>query len=374
MGFVTKTNDTVKVSKRQVAKMQQGKPVLSSDAPQDVKAEHDAGKKVPAKWYEKKVSACLRNTNPGAIIGVVIATPVGGRFDLNDLSNPNKSFEFDETQMDLKYTYHPKEEAYVVLGAWYDGKILEDDTVIGSKATTIQLVNSVAAASANDASGKPKVRPKLVQNRDARKSLLIPGNYFPAKVYETIAYQNLSAEDAAALNYNFEAMLKNDENGKVAEELNAGSNLNIVRTATGVTSDVFAQGKSAGPATMGEIPTYYDKTANLKEVKIARRAKKESKGKSGVFTYPFIYHKLDDRENGPLAVPEFKKVFDNFHIDEDKFISVVDKSTKKSTSRSAKVTLNNEDFLRAAILGGGLIQGSSSSISQIQENLLDIFK
>ena len=80
MGFVTKTNDTVKVSKRQVAKMQQGKPVLSSDAPQDVKAEHDAGKKVPAKWYEKKVSACLRNTNPGAIIGVVIATPVGGRF------------------------------------------------------------------------------------------------------------------------------------------------------------------------------------------------------------------------------------------------------------------------------------------------------
>ena len=374
MGFVTKTNDTVKVSKRQVAKMQQGKPVLSSDAPQDVKAEHDAGKKVPAKWYEKKVSACLRNTNPGAIIGVVIATPVGGRFDLNDLSNPNKRFEFDETQMDLKYTYHPKEEAYVVLGAWYDGKILEDDTVIGSKATTIQLVNSVAAASANDASGKPKVRPKLVQNRDARKSLLIPGNYFPAKVYETIAYQNLSAEDAAALNYNFEAMLKNDENGKVAEELNAGSNLNIVRTATGVTSDVFAQGKSAGPATMGEIPTYYDKTANLKEVKIARRAKKESKGKSGVFTYPFIYHKLDDRENGPLAVPEFKKVFDNFHIDEDKFISVVDKSTKKSTSRSAKVTLNNEDFLRAAILGGGLIQGSSSSISQIQENLLDIFK
>lgn len=262
MGFVTKTNDTVKVSKRQVAKMQQGKPVLSSDAPQDVKAEHDAGKKVPAKWYEKKVSACLRNTNPGAIIGVVIATPVGGRFDLNDLSNPNKRFEFDETQMDLKYTYHPKEEAYVVLGAWYDGKILEDDTVIGSKATTIQLVNSVAAASANDASGKPKVRPKLVQNRDARKSLLIPGNYFPAKVYETIAYQNLSAEDAAALNYNFEAMLKNDENGKVAEELNAGSNLNIVRTATGVTSDVFAQGKSAGPATMGEIPTYYDKTAN----------------------------------------------------------------------------------------------------------------
>lgn len=112
----------------------------------------------------------------------------------------------------------------------------------------------------------------------------------------------------------------------------------------------------------------------LKEVKIARRAKKESKGKSGVFTYPFIYHKLDDRENGPLAVPEFKKVFDNFHIDEDKFISVVDKSTKKSTSRSAKVTLNNEDFLRAAILGGGLIQGSSSTISQIQENLLDIFK
>ena len=373
IAFVTKTDATVKISKKQVTKMLQGKAVLKADAPDSIKADYDAGKKVPAKYFEKRTSVCLRNTNPGAVIGTVIATPIGGCFDLNDLSNPNKRYEFDESQTDLKYKYHPMEETYIVLGAWYDGKIKESEVNMGANATTVQLVNTVVAASKNAETSKPKVRAKLVQNKDVRKSLLIPGNYFPAKVYETITYQNLSAESAAELNYNFEAMLKNDTSGELLAQLNESSNNNIVRTATGVTSDVFAEGKSAGPGTFAEIPTYYDKTKNVAEVKIARRDKKASKGKSGVFTYPFIYHKLDDRENGPLSIPEFKKVFDSFHIDEDKFIAVVDKSTKKSNTKSAKVTLDNEDFLRAAILGGDIIQGVGSPISKVQENLLDIF-
>jgi hypothetical protein len=373
IAYVTKTDSTVKVSKKQVVKMLQGKPALKADAPETIKAEHDAGKKVPTKYFQKRTSACLRNTNPGSVIGTVIATPIGGCFDLNDLSNPEKRYEFDEKHTDLQYKYHPIEETYIVLSAWYDGKIKEDEVNMGANATTVQLVNTVVAARKNEETSKPKVRAKLVQNKDVRKSLLIPGNYFPAKVYETITYQNLSAKDAAELNYNFESMLKNDDDGSILAQLNESSTNNIVRTATGVTSDVFAEGKSAGPATFGEIPTYYDKTKNLTEVKIAKRDKKASKGKSGVFTYPFIYHKLDDREQGPFAIPEFKKVFDSFHIDEDKFISAVDKSTKTTRTSSSKVTLSNDDFLRAALLGGDIIQGVGSPISKIQENLLDIF-
>ena len=350
-----------------------GKIVYYLALPQTIKAEHDAGKKVPTKYFQKRTSACLRNTNPGSVIGTVIATPIGGCFDLNDLSNPEKRYEFDEKHTDLQYKYHPIEETYIVLSAWYDGKIKEDEVNMGANATTVQLVNTVVAARKNEETSKPKVRAKLVQNKDVRKSLLIPGNYFPAKVYETITYQNLSAKDAAELNYNFESMLKNDDDGSILAQLNESSTNNIVRTATGVTSDVFAEGKSAGPATFGEIPTYYDKTKNLTEVKIAKRDKKASKGKSGVFTYPFIYHKLDDREQGPFAIPEFKKVFDSFHIDEDKFISAVDKSTKTTRTSSSKVTLSNDDFLRAALLGGDIIQGVGSPISKIQENLLDIF-
>ena len=372
IAYVTKTDSTVKVSKRQVIKMLQGKPALLSNAPEPIKADHDAGKKVPNKYFEKRTSACLRNTNPGAIIGTVIATPIGGCFDLNDLSNPEKRYEFDEKQTDLMYKYHPIEETYIVLSAWYDGKIKESDVNMGANATTVQIATTVVAAKKDDETAKPKVRAKLVQNKDVRKSLLIPGNYFPAKVYETIAYQNISAKDAAELNYNFEAMLKNDDDGSVLAQLNESGN-NIVRTATGVTSDVFAEGKSAGPSTFGEIPTYYDKTKNLTEVKIAKREKKASKGKSGVFTYPFIYHKLDDREQGPLSIPEYKKVFDSFHIDEEKFIGAVDKSTKKSSSKSARPTLSNEDFLRAALIGSDMIQGVDTSISKVQENLLDIF-
>ena len=373
IAYVTKADSTVKVSKKQVVKMLQGKPVLKTDAPDTIKADYDAGKKVPNKYFEKRTSACLRNTNPGSVIGTVIATPIGGCFDLNDLSNPEKRYEFDERHTDLQYKYHPIEETYIVLSAWYDGKIKEDEANMGANATTVQLVNTVVAANKNEETNKPKVRVKLVQNKEVRKSLLIPGNYFPAKVYETITYQNLSAKDAAELNYNFESMLKNDDDGSVLAQLNESSANNIVRTATGVTSDVFAEGKSAGPATFGEIPTYYDKTKNLTEVKIAKRDKKASKGKSGVFTYPFIYHKLDDREQGPLSIPEFKKVFDSFHIDEDKFIAAVDKSTKTSRAKSPKVTLSNDDFLRAAILGGDIIQGVNAPISQVQENLLDIF-
>ena len=206
IAYVTKTDSTVKVSKKQVVKMLQGKPALKADAPETIKAEHDAGKKVPTKYFQKRTSACLRNTNPGSVIGTVIATPIGGCFDLNDLSNPEKRYEFDEKHTDLQYKYHPIEETYIVLSAWYDGKIKEDEVNMGANATTVQLVNTVVAARKNEETSKPKVRAKLVQNKDVRKSLLIPGNYFPAKVYETITYQNLSAKDAAELNYNFESI------------------------------------------------------------------------------------------------------------------------------------------------------------------------
>lgn len=200
--------------------MLQGKPALKADAPETIKAEHDAGKKVPTKYFQKRTSACLRNTNPGSVIGTVIATPIGGCFDLNDLSNPEKRYEFDEKHTDLQYKYHPIEETYIVLSAWYDGKIKEDEVNMGANATTVQLVNTVVAARKNEETSKPKVRAKLVQNKDVRKSLLIPGNYFPAKVYETITYQNLSAKDAAELNYNFESMLKNDDDGSILAQLN----------------------------------------------------------------------------------------------------------------------------------------------------------
>lgn len=138
IAYVTKTDSTVKVSKKQVVKMLQGKPALKADAPETIKAEHDAGKKVPTKYFQKRTSACLRNTNPGSVIGTVIATPIGGCFDLNDLSNPEKRYEFDEKHTDLQYKYHPIEETYIVLSAWYDGKIKEDEVNMGATVETVE--------------------------------------------------------------------------------------------------------------------------------------------------------------------------------------------------------------------------------------------
>ena len=41
---------------------------------------------------------------------------------------------------------------------------------MGANATTVQLVNTVVAARKNEETSKPKVRAKLVQNKDVRKS------------------------------------------------------------------------------------------------------------------------------------------------------------------------------------------------------------
>lgn len=370
MGFITKTDATVKVTKAQTDKLVAGEKVLRADATDDVKKKFENGEKVASKNYEKRYTPKLRNANPGAIIGAVIATPEAGRFDLNDLSDDKKVFSFDETKTDLKYSFHPLEQLYLVLSAWYDGKIKEDDTILGKKASIIN-VEYVMVKPKKDATGEeaePKMRPKLSHNKDLRKSLLYPGNFFPIKIYETIDYQNLSEEDAASLNYNFAAMLKGDKGTTTLAEFNEVDPEFIKMTADGVTSKVFAPGASAS-GEFGTVPAYYDKDEILSEVKIAKRIKKVSE--KGTVTYPFVYHKFQD-EKGPLSVPAYKKVFDNLHIDESELSQAVSNASK-SRSRVSGKKLTTTDFLQAALKGNGTIKGFDASVAQIQKNLMGIF-
>lgn len=370
MGFVTKTDDTIKVSKAQVFKTQNGKKILKDDADQEIKDKHSKGEQVPAKYFVKRSSVKLRDANPGAIVGAVIATPEAGRIDLNDLSDENKKFVFDDSKSDLKYSFHTLEELYVILAAWYGGKIFEDDTVLGDRASLIEMDYVMYTPKSKDGTAQePRFRTKLKHKKEIRKSLLTPGNFFPIKIYETINYQNLSEEDAKSLNYNFEAMLKKDDKNVLLNEFNAVDSEFIKKSADGVTSKVFAPGKSADGSDFCKVPAYYNKEENLTELKIAKRIKKVSD--KGVVTYPFVYHKLDDVEHGPLSVPAYKEVFDNFHMDANVLINAIGKATTTNRSKAGK-KLSTNDYLKAALKGEGETVGLKASISEMQDSILGL--
>ena len=367
IGFVTKSDATVKVTKAQVVKIQAGKKLLKPDAPVEIKEKHDKGESVAAKYYVKRSALRFRHANPGAIVGVVIATPANGEINLIELQNPDVQISFDKSDTTLKYKYHPIEEAYIILSAWYGGNIKEDDTLLGAKASFLKEEFYPVFDKEADVNKPPKFKAKLKHNAEIRSSMLCPENYFPLKIYDTIKYQNLSEEDALALNYHLEAMLKNDNNNELLTELTEDDPDKIVKTPEGVTSKLFAPGVSAGPATTGEIKAFYSKEEVVKDVKIAKRNKKESKSKPGTYTYPFVYKTIDDVD-GPLSVPQYKRVFDSFHIPEEEFKSLTSRAGKTSRARKNKPTITSEEFLKASIVGG-LVQGVSVQLSEVQAHL-----
>lgn len=367
IGFVTKSDATVKVAKAQVVKIQAGKKLLKPDAPVEIKEKHDKGESVAAKYYVKRSALKFRHANPGAVVGVVIATPANGEINLIELQDPSAKLSFDKANTTLKYKYHPIEEAYIILSAWYGGNIKEDDTLLGAKASFLKEEFYPVISKDADMSATPKFKAKLKHNAEIRSSMLCPENYFPLKIYDTVKYQNLSEEDALVLNYHLEAMLKNDTNNELLTELTEDDPDKIVKTPEGVTSKLFAPGVSAGPATTGEIKAFYSKEEVVKDVMIAKRNKKESKSKPGTYTYPFVYKTIDDVD-GPLSVPQYRRVFDSFHIPEEEFKKLTSRAGKSSRTRKNRPTITSEDFLKASIIGG-IVQGSSTQLSEVQAHL-----
>lgn len=369
IGFVTKTNATIKLTKRQTVKKVSGKEVLDPSAPSDIKAKWDQGDKVANKWLLKRADIAFRHANPGAIVGVVIATPADGEINLNTIQDADRKINVGE-DVTLKYRFFPIEEAYVIIAAWYNGNIREYEPLLGEKASYITQKYIPVISKNEEGAHTPTFRVRLQQNSAVRSSLLCPENYFPLKTFVTIDYQNLTEEDARILNYNIEAMLKNDQGNELLGQFNESDPERVVKTADGVTSKLFYKGASAGPDTCGDIVPFYDKKgAPLREIAIAARDKKESKNKPGVFTYPFSYRAFDE-EGGSLENPVHKQVFDAFQIPLDEFKDSVSKATSaKRTSKKNKPTISTDDYLKALSIGG-MVQGSTASFADIQ-NAID---
>lgn len=368
IGFVTKTDATVKLSKKQTVKKDAGRDVLDPGAPSEIKQKWENGEKVPAKYLLKRADIAFRHANPGAIVGAVIATPVDGEINLNMMSDANQQLKITEDTT-LKYRYFPMEEAYVVLAAWYDGNIWESQDLLGAKASYVTEKFIPVTSKNVDVSQAPQFRVRLQQNTEVRSSLLCPENYFPLKTFVTVPFQNLTKEDAEKLNYNIESMLKNDTANELLSQLNEAEPDRVVKTPDGVVSKIFFEGASAGPDTCGDIVPFYDKKGTpLKEIEIAVRDKKESKSKPGMFTYPFEYRTLDDPE-GPMSNPVYRRVFDSFKIPEDEFRNIIAQTTRtKRSSKKKKPTITTDDFLKAYSVGG-MVQGASTTFAEIQDTI-----
>lgn len=372
LGFVTKTNEVIRLGKIGIKKTgADGKPILKSSAtPENIKKfNEDPEAKIPKNQFELIQTLNFRQSAPPSPFAGVLETPASGRFapslikTMAGSSIPINKEAGDDLIVDLM----DKEELFCMINAWYGGRIPESDKILGEDAGYLCVKARVVKEKNATPDNPGKVRQRLVVD-GGRKKLLVPGNYFPIKVYKEVPYQNLDKDTAAMLNNHIEALLKGDKDGSILAGFNAKDKDAVKKTTAGVTSKVFRAGASAGPDTTGDIKTFWDKSQNVKSVMLPVREKVESKGKPGTYSYKYEYYELNS-ENGPLSVKQYKEVFDLFGMSPDEFSEKISAASKSKKKKKSSMDIDNQTLLKALASGGGLVADSNRTFSEIQESL-----
>lgn len=368
MGFVVRTDRGIKVSRAKINKLDRdGSPELVVDAPEDVKANFNAGKKVSATYYEKEYALVFRDAKPSAPVAMIIATPVGGDVDFTDIIGTSSEIKVDKTRTDLKVHVLPMESAYPYLAAYYDKRIKEDESILGEKATW--LTQKITQVKKKDEAGvgdtEIRIRSAIAIDKKSanRSTVLTAGNYVPMRGYVTMSQNQVNSEEAAtALNLNIEAALKAD--GAYASLREADKE--IIKFENGVvTSDYFKASGENRP--IPAIVKFDDKSAQLSAMDIPVREKAPTKKGDGV-TYKYSF-----TEFAQVAKrPEVAKLIAATQLSVAEFEAKVDSIKKSRTSNAtAKPTITSDDYLK--MLGNKHFNtDTKSSVIDIAKALIDL--
>lgn len=300
-GFITKTDKTVRLGlKNQFKTDANGNKILVPDADpavkqqyQDYLAKKEGVKCPPLKFFMREHALNFRQSKPGKIIGMIIGTPVTvDKIDFNDIMAGKADFErLDNPELTTKIL--GIEYAYIYLVGNYDGRIMESNAVLGAAASWIN-VKGVVDTKAFEKTKEYKLRYslKLEAASKVRKSLLIDGNYIPAKLYKSVAASAITAANAQGLNNSVLAIFK-DGTERLSDLTDESKKL-LINDNTCV--KYFSTGADKEP--IPAIPAF-DGSGDVKDVQIAvRDAKVSSTGKK---TFPFVF---DDDFAHVVAKPE----------------------------------------------------------------------
>lgn len=365
--FFTKTDAAVKLSKQsKVVKDGNGNPVLLPDV--SIETATNSKGRVSPKYCQKESFFTFTQVKPGAPIGVAIETPVCSDIELTKLHS-GETINIDKSQKDTKVHIIPIEAAYRYIAWNYGNWIKEDETILGALASRLDLV-SVPKVKKNEKTGATAtyINMKFAVSKEngKRKQLLVTGNFFPIKTFDTVSVDNIDADTAKMLNYHLKASLaKQGSYDSLTDEAKAKI---TVDEDGNVTSSWFDHGEKI------EV-LKFDAASDsdfVTDVRIPIRIETATKKDPNKKRYAFSYTKVGE-EHGPQEQPLYKRLIEATGLSVEEFIGKIDKlATRAKTSKKATPSYTARDLLAVLENSNYVVGNSTKSLADIQEELFEM--
>lgn len=364
-GFITKTNPAITAKVAKQARLgADGKKMLKPDVDEETRKRfEETPSKVAASNFMYDYRVVFKQQKPGQIVAVILKVPVGAKVDFYHF---NKEVEIDHKNTTLETIVLGAEAAYDYIAKNFGDAILEDEGMLGAKASKLQL--KVTGRKNKDTQAWTySTKLAVPTGKDAgRKSLLVEGNYFPAKVYNTISTQGMNADAIATANLNIEALFKNKDKN-VYDTLAEDSKAKIKVDGREVKeTSWFNKGEAIS------VLSYENNGTTVSSVEIPTRAKNLSKSGDS-YRYDYEYFDIDDAEHGPFVNPVYAKVAENSGLDKQEFIKFVKaygaNSRRKAATSNKLVSI--DDYLAAKYVIRSSETGSTP-LEDMQRQLLNI--
>lgn len=364
IAFITPTDSVVKVSlaARYKTDANGNKILKPSVNDEKIIQMHKEKKRVAAENYLQEREFVFKDTKPSSAKGVIVRTPAGTDMPLTAIGS-TAPVKYEKTENDYRVKVMDMNMAWLYIDFNYGGAIKEDEAILGEAAAELVVHHSIST----DKNGAHKARNVMKPKDGARKSLLVPGNYVPLKVYDTISTQAITDQgDKDALNLNFEAAIKRatdkDKNGIAISK--AATDSYKVDAAGSVHAKWVDEGEPI------HVATFYDKNAEVKNVRLPRRSKEKTKDGSKD-TYKYVFFDMDDAEHGPLSLPEVKAIINRcgFEVEQFKKIVSTAATTKRGGAKQKANVITYEQYLRGNLGHDAVVVADNRSLSDLQEQL-----
>lgn len=189
-GYIMGGTEKIVTGTKKVRKLEKGQPVLTADAPDDVRkafAMLQEGQKadVASKYYQTHSVFNFRQAGPSSMLGMIFAMPAGGVIAEDQLRKASEDVPFDATKKELVKFVLAKDEAQTMISTYFGGKIKESaETHENPGILSVNIVLSL------DKEGAAVYRTSMKSNRG---KFYTKDNWIPRKVNKTISLQDAMA-------------------------------------------------------------------------------------------------------------------------------------------------------------------------------------
>ena len=153
--------------------------------------------RVASKYLLKEAAFSFKNTKPGKAKGIIFTIPAGTDLPLTSIGRASAD-KYDLEDKTLVTHVLDYNAALLYLAYNFADHIRESEELLGNGAGTLTVVHSFSTNKEGATLHRDAIKP------EKRKSLLVPGNYFPLKTFDTISTQDLTEENKGILNLNVE--------------------------------------------------------------------------------------------------------------------------------------------------------------------------